>query len=87
MLMIQFDEDLIRASFSFVYFLQFYLLNFLTFFNGGLNPQASPVATPLSCCYRAAFAVACSRRLTESEELDNEGRSLCDAQVCVQRCN
>ena len=35
-----FDDALARAnfSFSFVYFLQFYLLNFLTLFNGGLTP-------------------------------------------------
>jgi len=41
MLMMSFDDALTRANFSFVYFLQFYLLKFfLTFFNGGggLNP-------------------------------------------------
>jgi len=68
-------------------FYNFIFWIFWHFSMGGLNPQASPLATPLSCCYRAAFAVACSRRLTESEELDNERRSLCNAQVCVQRWN
>ena len=36
--MMSFDDALTRANFSFVYFLQFYLLNFLTFFNGGFEP-------------------------------------------------
>jgi len=48
MLLMSFDDVLTRANFSFMYFLQFYLLNFLTFFNGeGLNPQTPPLATPL----------------------------------------
>ena len=38
-LVMSFDDALTRANFSFVNFLQFYLLKFfLTFFNGGLNP-------------------------------------------------
>jgi len=47
--MMSFDDTLTRANFSFVYFLQFYLLKFfLTFFNGrGLNPQTLPLAMPL----------------------------------------
>jgi len=37
MLLMSFDDALTRANFSFVYFLQFYLLKFFfTFFNGGV---------------------------------------------------
>jgi len=35
MLMMSFADALTRANSSFMYFLQFYLLNFLTFFIGG----------------------------------------------------
>jgi len=46
--MMSFDDTLTRANFSFVYLLQFYLLIFLTFFNGGVwTPQTPPLATPL----------------------------------------
>ena len=46
MLLMSFDDALTRANFSFMYFLQFYLLKFfLRFFNGeGLNPQTPPSA-------------------------------------------
>ena len=49
MLMMSFDDVLTRANFSFVYFLQFYILNFFDIvqWGGGLNPQTSPLATPL----------------------------------------
>jgi len=51
-----FDDTLTLANFSFVYFLQFYLLKFFWhFFNGGVwTPQTSPLATPLvniQCVY------------------------------------
>jgi len=40
MLMMSFDDALTRANFSFVYFLQFYLLKFFLHFSmGGLNPS------------------------------------------------
>jgi len=47
MLMISFYDALTRANFSIVYFLQFYLLIFFDIFQWGLNPQTSPLATPL----------------------------------------
>jgi len=55
MLMMSFDDALTRANFSFVYFLHFYLLIFLTFFNGGLNPQ-----TPLWLRHIACLSVVLS---------------------------
>ena len=49
MLMMSFDDALTRANFSFVYFLQFYLLKFFDIFQwGGLNPPNPPLATPLT---------------------------------------
>ena len=49
MLMMSFDDALTRANFSFVYFLQFYLLKFFDIFQWGEfefpNP---PLATPLT---------------------------------------
>jgi len=48
MLMLSFDDALTRANFSFVYFLQFYLLIFWHFsMGGGFNPPNLPLATPL----------------------------------------
>ena len=46
--MMSFDDTLTRANFSFVYFLQFYLLKFLTFFNGGgFEPPYHVLPTPV----------------------------------------
>jgi len=48
MLMMSFDDALTRANFSFVYFLQFYLLNFFDIFQWGFEPPTPPpLATPL----------------------------------------
>jgi len=46
--MMSFDDTLTRANFSFVYFLQFYLLIFFDIFQwGDLNPPNPPLATPV----------------------------------------
>ena len=43
MLMTSFDDALTRAKFSFVYFLQFYLLKFFDIFHwGGFEPPKTP---------------------------------------------
>jgi len=47
MLMVSFDDALTRANFSFVYFLQFYLLKFFDVFQWGFEPPKPPLATPL----------------------------------------
>jgi len=54
MLMTSFDDALTIANFSFVYFLQFYLLNYFDIFKWGLNPPNSPLATLLIVAYVVA---------------------------------
>jgi len=45
--MMSFDDALTHANFSFVYFLQFYLLIFFDIFQWGFEPPNPPLATPL----------------------------------------
>ena len=43
MLLMSFDDALTRANFSFVYFLQFYLLKIFDTFQWGLSPPTPPL--------------------------------------------
>ena len=66
MLMMSFDNALTRANFNFVYFLQFYLLNFFwTFFNGGVNPPNPSLVTPLTRSIHVQLYTSCHGTLQE----------------------
>ena len=49
MLMMSFDDALTRANFSFVYFLQFYLLNFFDIFQWGVGTPKPPSGNATAC--------------------------------------
>ena len=79
-LMMSFDDTLTRANFSFVYFLQFYLLNFFWHFSmGGFEPPKPPsgYATVFSLGDKSAWSFGWSVINVLKMSLNSERTDIC----------